>query len=224
MMVVKICGITRADDAAAAVDAGASAVGFVFWPASPRFIDPYRARAIAAGLPAFVTAVGVFVNQPAAYVNAVAALVPLGAVQLHGDEPPAYLAGVRRPVIKAIPVPAPVPVGGDGASPVNAPSLDIWPPRVMLLVDVHDPARRGGTGRTVDWSVAAAIASRRRTLLAGGLTPENVADAVTRVRPFGIDVSSGVEQAPGIKDPARIRALFHALGGARVGPLGTGAL
>jgi phosphoribosylanthranilate isomerase len=197
-MLVKICGITRMEDAQASVDAGASAVGFIFWPGSPRRIDPFRAAKIAAALPPFVTPVGVFVNQPAAYVNGVAALVGLGVVQLHGDETPADAARIKRPVLKAV-VPAP---GGDFAA---------WSARVMLLLDVHDPQRRGGTGRTVDWAAAAAIAGRRRVILAGGLGPGNVADAIARVRPFGVDVSSGVESAPGRKDHGRIRALFEAM-------------
>src|SRR4051812_21668803 len=101
-MLVKICGITRLDDAEAAVEAGAAAIGFVFWPESPRFVDPYRARAIAAALPPFVAAVGVFVNQPVEYVRGVASLVRLGAVQLHGDETPEYAANVRTPIVKAV--------------------------------------------------------------------------------------------------------------------------
>jgi len=196
-MLVKICGITRPEDAEAAVEAGAGAIGFIFWPNSPRFIDPHRARTIAAALPPFVTAVGVFVNQPLAYVNGVASLVALGAVQLHGDETPEYAAGVSRPVMKAI------SVGRDEAR--------LWPSRVRLLLDVHDPMARGGTGRTIDWAAAADLSARREVLLAGGLTPDNVADAVARVRPFGIDVSSGVERAPGIKDHERLRALFEAV-------------
>jgi len=196
-MIVKICGITRLDDAEAAVAAGASAIGFVFWPRSPRFIDPHRARAIAAMLPPLVTAVGVFVNQPLDYVNGVASLVRLGAAQLHGDETPAFAARVAAPVMKAI---------APGAGEPGA-----WPLRVRLLLDVHDPVARGGTGRTVDWGRAADIASRREVVLAGGLTPDNVAKAIARVRPYGIDVSSGVERAPGIKDHGRLRALFEAV-------------
>jgi len=196
-MIVKICGITRLEDAEAAVEAGAGAIGFIFWPSSPRFIDPHRARTIAAALPPFVTAVGVFVNQPLAYVKGVASLVTLGAVQLHGDETPEYAAAVSRPVMKA------VSVGRDQAR--------VWPSRVRLLLDVHDPLARGGTGRTIDWAAAADLSARREVLLAGGLTPDNVADAVARVRPFGIDVSSGVERAPGVKDHERLRALFEAV-------------
>jgi len=194
-MLVKVCGITRLEDAAASVDAGAGAIGFVFWPDSPRFVDPYRARAIAATLPPFVTAVVLFVNQALSHVNAVAALVRLGAVQLHGDETPSFAAGVSAPVIRALPV---------GAAAA-------WPDGTTLLLDAHDPVKRGGTGRTIDWTAAADLAARRRVLLAGGLTPDNVADAIARVRPFGIDVSSGVERAPGIKDHQRLRALFEAV-------------
>jgi phosphoribosylanthranilate isomerase len=200
-MLVKICGITRLEDAEASVEHGATALGFVFWPKSPRFIDPYRARAIVRSLPPFVTTVGVFVNQSEAEVNTTAALVHLGVVQLHGDETAEYLAGIRYPVLKSIAI----------DESTDAASLDRWPSRVALLLDVHDPVQRGGTGRSVDWDRAAAVAARRHAMLAGGLKPENVADAVARVRPFGIDVSSGVESSPGIKDRARLKALFEAL-------------
>jgi phosphoribosylanthranilate isomerase len=197
-MFVKICGVTRLADAEAAVDAGANAIGFVFWPKSPRFIDPYRARTIVAALPPFVTPVGLFVNQPAEYMNGVASLVHLGAVQLHGDEAPEDAGRIHRPIVKALGLVS-------GVSSL----MERWPTSVTLLLDAHDPERRGGTGQTVDWDVAAPIAAGRRTILAGGLTPENVADAIARVRPFGVDVSSGVEVAPGIKDRAKIRALFE---------------
>ena len=196
-MFVKICGITRLEDAEAAVAAGAGAIGFIFWPASPRFIDPHRARVIAAALPPFVTPVGVFVNQPLDYVNGVASLVRLGVVQLHGDESPQFANAVARPVMKAVSI---------GKADVR-----LWPARVRLLLDAHDPLARGGTGRTIDWTAAAELASEREIVLAGGLKPENVADAVARVRPFGIDVSSGVERSPGIKDHQRLRALFEAV-------------
>jgi phosphoribosylanthranilate isomerase len=199
-MLVKICGITRRDDAEAAADAGAAAIGFVFWPGSPRFVDPHRARAIVAHLPPFVTPVGVFVNQPAEYVRGVATLVRLGAVQLHGDEDAAYGSALRSPVIRALSID-------------RADRIEEWPRATTLLLDAHDPVARGGTGRTIDWAAAARIAAARRILLAGGLTPDNVAEAVTRVKPWGIDVSSGVERSPGVKEHARIRALFEALHG-----------
>jgi phosphoribosylanthranilate isomerase len=194
-VLVKICGITRREDAEAAVTAGASAIGFIFWPGSPRFVDPFRAGEIARALPPFVSVVGVFVNQSEAHINGVASVARLSVVQLHGDETPADAARVNRPVLKAV--------------PVGAPGDEAWPASVTLLVDAQDPVRRGGTGRTIDWPAAARLAARRRVVLAGGLTPENVADAIRTVRPFGIDVSSGVESAPGIKDHARLRALLE---------------
>ena len=200
-MMVKICGITRLHDAQAAVEHGASAIGFNFWPSSPRFIDPYRARTIARALPPFIATVGVFVNQPREYVNGVASLLPLTVVQLHGDESPAFAASLSRPVLKAVTRPE---------------RSSDWPSNVMLLVDAHDPAKRGGTGHTADWRLASALARERRIVLAGGLTPNNVADAINAVQPWGIDVSSGVEEAPGIKDERRIAALFAAIGRARV--------
>jgi phosphoribosylanthranilate isomerase len=195
-MIVKVCGLTRVDDALVACELGAAAVGFIFWPHSPRFIDPYRARAIVRALPPFVTPVGVFVNQPADYVNGVAGLVRLGAVQLHGDEDLEYIARIARPVIKAV---------------SNGTADTAWPREALLLVDAHDPERRGGTGVTSDWDAAARLASRRRVLLAGGLNTDNVATAVARVQPFGVDVSSGVEAAPGIKDHGRMQAFFRVL-------------
>jgi phosphoribosylanthranilate isomerase len=195
-VIVKICGITRSEDAQAAVRAGASAIGFIFWPGSPRCIDPYRARAIARLLPPFVTSVGVFVDQPMEYVSGVASLVRLGAVQLHGQETPAAASSLSRPVVKGITL---------------QDSVEPWPASVLLLLDAYDPRQHGGTGRTIDWERAARLAATRPVLLAGGLTPENVGEAVARVRPYGIDVSSGVEEAPGIKHHGRIRALFEAI-------------
>lgn len=202
-MLVKICGITRRDDARMAVACGAGAVGFVFWPMSPRFVDPYRARRIAAALPPFVATVGVFVNQSVEYVNGVASLVGLSAVQLHGDEDVATAEAVRRPVIKAI--------GWEGMT--DSAAAAAWPERFTLLLDAYDRAQRGGTGRTVDWGGAADLAATRQIVLAGGLTPDNVAGAVARVKPFGVDVSSGVEVSPGVKDHGRLKALFEALHG-----------
>jgi phosphoribosylanthranilate isomerase len=202
-MMVKICGITRREDAESAVAYGAAAIGFIFWPDSPRFIDPYRARRIAAVLPPFVSTVGVFVNQPKDYIDGVANVVRLSVIQLHGDEPPSFAALLSRPVLKAV-------------TGIDAPTLGIWPPRVTLLVDAHDPIRRGGTGAGADWTAAASLARQRRVVLAGGLTPDNVADAIAAVHPFGIDVSSGVESSPGIKDQRRIAALFEAIERTRV--------
>jgi phosphoribosylanthranilate isomerase len=197
-MLVKICGITRSEDAEAAIALGAGALGFVFWPKSPRYVDPEAARAIVAALPPFVATVGVFVDQSARLVNGVAARVGLSAVQLHGDEPVTVVDEIDRPVVKAFAM----------SDTTRIEEAAAWPARVRLLIDVCDPAARGGTGRTVDWQRAAAVAAGRPVLLAGGLKAENVAEAIRTVRPFGIDVSSGVESAPGVKDHARMRALF----------------
>ena len=195
---VKVCGICRAEDAAGAIDLGASAIGFVFWPDSPRYIEPARARDIAATLPAHITAVGVFVDQPVAYVIEVAKLVPLGAVQLHGAESIDDFTRLNQPLIKAVPV----------TDPFDASTIDGLPSFVTVLLDAHDPVRRGGTGRTIDWTVAAAVAARRKTILSGGLNAGNVREAIARVQPYMIDVSSGVESAPGRKDPDKLRQFF----------------
>lgn len=197
-MFVKICGITREEDAEVAVTCGVSALGFIFWSGSPRCVTAERARTIVKTLPPFVTPVGVFVNESVDAINATADRAGLGAVQLHGDEPPAIAASVERPVVKAV-------------GHVDAAAG--WPARVLLLVDAYDPTRRGGTGTRADWDSAAELARTRPILLAGGLSPANVVEAVSRVRPFGVDVSSGVEDAPGIKNADAIRQLFAALRG-----------
>jgi phosphoribosylanthranilate isomerase len=196
---VKICGITRAEDAEMAVALGASAVGFVMWPRSPRFLEPARARDIVRLLPPFVTPVGVFVDQPAGHVKDVAAVVGLAAVQLHGNEDAGFCRALGRRAIKSASVEQAVALAG------------FWPLEITLLIDAVDAERRGGTGRTVDWAAAAALARQRRIILAGGLTPENVGEAIRTVRPFAVDVSSGVESAPGVKDEHRLRAFFAAV-------------
>jgi phosphoribosylanthranilate isomerase len=201
---VKICGICRAGDAARAVELGASAIGFVFWPGSPRYIEPAQARDIAARLPAHVTAIGVFVDQPATYVEEVAELVPLGAVQLHGTESIEAFADVRQPLIKAVHV----------SQGFQASTIDGLPASVTVLLDAHDPIRRGGTGRTIDWAVAAAVAARRTTILSGGLNAANVAEAIARVQPHMVDVSSGVESEPGCKDLDKLKEFFAAVAAA----------
>jgi len=199
---VKICGITRVEDAQAAVTWGATALGFVFWPKSPRRVDVDLASRIRATLPPAIAAIGVFVDQPVEEVNDIADRVDLSGVQLHGAEDVTYARQMKRPVIKAL------AVGGD-----VPPALSTWPDDVTVLLDVHDPVRRGGTGKVVDWAAASGMAEQRNVILAGGLTPENVRDAIARVRPYGIDVSSGVEVSPGIKDHERIKALFEAVHG-----------
>lgn len=204
-MRVKVCGITRPGDAELAARLGAAWVGFVFWPRSPRCVEPAAARAILAGLPPHVGGVGVFVDRAPDEVNAIADEVGLAAVQLHGHESPAACRQCRRRVIKA------VRLSGGSAGGADDPDA-VWP-GATLLVDAFDPLRMGGTGKRADWSRAAQVARRRRLLLAGGLRADNVAEAVRRVAPYGVDVSSGVESGPGVKDPDRMRAFFAALAG-----------
>jgi phosphoribosylanthranilate isomerase len=202
---VKICGITRREDAEAAVACGADALGFVFWPTSPRYVEMTRAREIVASLPPSVTTVGVFVNQAGDEVNRIASEVELDLVQLHGDEGEEYVRSIERPVIKAVPFIAEVWTG-----PI---AIVDWLSTVRILFDVHDPVKRGGTGRTIDWTRAGECANELDFILAGGLTPENVGEAIARAHPYGIDVSSGVESSPGIKDHKRLKALFEAVHG-----------
>lgn len=198
---VKICGITRIEDALEAATLGASAIGLVFWPRSPRAVDPVAARAIVAALPPLVTPVGVFVDQSEAEVERIAAEARLGAVQLHGRETPEFCGRLRRPVIKAF--------GVDDS--FDASVLDAYPAGITVLLDAKDDEKHGGTGRRIDWMMAARVGARRRMMLAGGINADNVGEAIRAVRPFAIDVSSGVERAPGEKDHAKMKALFEAV-------------
>ena len=196
---IKVCGITRSDDAGRAVELGVDALGFVFWPGSPRCVSLRQAARIAGALPPFVATVGVFVNQPLDEIRTVAAGVGLSAIQLHGDESPGAWGSVPGRCIKAV---------GVGAG-FDAAAVAAWPAGIWPLLDAHDPARRGGTGRAVDWDIAAEVSRTRRIILAGGLEASNIGDAIARVRPFAVDVSSGVEREPGVKDPDRLRAFVE---------------
>ena len=198
---VKICGITRAEDARAALDAGVDALGFVFWPGSPRLVSIDQAARIVRDLPWTITAVGVFVNQSVDEIAQIVSAVGLRAAQLHGDEPMETWGAVPCTCIKALAVTA----------DLDPDCVAAWPAGVLPLLDVHDPVRRGGTGRTVDWDLAARIARRRPVMLAGGLCPENIEDAIARVAPYAVDVSSGVEDRHGIKNASRIRDLMDAV-------------
>ncbi len=200
MIRVKICGITTVEDALLAAELGASAIGLVLWPGSPRFVELKRAKAIVAALPPFVSAVGVFVDQQQE-AERIARETGLTAVQFHGNEPPGTYRAFPFRVIKAVTV-------RDASARDAAAAV---PATATVLLDAHDQVKRGGTGRVVEWSIAATIARERPVILAGGVTAGNVVDAVAAVRPYAIDVSSGVEAAPGRKDPAKLRALFAAL-------------
>lgn len=199
---VKVCGIRRIEDASLAVELGASALGFIFWPSSPRFVEPEHARAIVSRLPPFVAAVGVFVDQPANYVADVARALKLSLVQLHGREAVGDYVGRGLRVVKA------VPVGPDtGAED----ALLQLPAEVGVLLDAHDPVRRGGTGQTIDWEQAGRLARTRAVILSGGLNADNVRGAIATVRPYAVDVSSGVESGPGVKAADKLKAFFAAV-------------
>jgi phosphoribosylanthranilate isomerase len=193
---IKVCGITRLVDALHALQQGATALGFVFWPNSPRAIDPGDAREIIAALPDGVMSVGVFVNESAQQVQDAVAASGVCAVQLHGDERPDDFEFLAQPLLRS----------------VTLDHLDEtsrgWPADTTWLLDASDRVRRGGTGVQIDWDRAAAVARHHKVVLAGGLNASNVEDAIRTVRPFGVDVSSGVEASPGIKDFEKVSAFL----------------
>ena len=197
MIRVKICGITRQEDALHAVRCGADALGFVFYSQSPRCLDPQRAKSIIAALPPFITTVGLFVNEAPTRIREIASLCGLDVIQLHGDEVPQQCEMDGYRVVKALRV-------RDEQSLSAADEYSV----AALLLDAWAPDQYGGTGRTFNWQLASRLARRRVVVLAGGLTPENVAAAVDEVRPYGVDVSSGVESSPGCKDPAKMAAFI----------------
>jgi phosphoribosylanthranilate isomerase len=196
---IKICGVTRLEDALLASRLGADALGFNFWPRSKRHVNAAAAREIIARLPPFVTPVGVFVNQPEGEMRAIAAETGIQVFQLHGDEPPELCSRLPLPVVKAVPV--------DQVSTLS--KLLSYEVQAFLL---DTPSRGyGGTGRPFDWSLAEGVSEAAPVILAGGLTPENVAAAVRAVRPWAVDVASGVESSPGVKDADRMLRFITAV-------------
>lgn len=202
---VKICGITRPEDGEHAAAMGADAIGLVFYAKSPRAVDVAQAKAILAALPAFVTTVGLFVDAPAEEVNAVLDALPLDLLQFHGNESPAYCRAFRRPYLKAL---------------AMRPGMDLrvaaedYVDARALLVDAYHPDAPGGTGTRFDWERLPAQLGLP-LVLAGGLDPDNIADAIRTVRPWGVDVSSGVEAAKGIKSPEKMAAFMRGVESAR---------
>ena len=194
---VKICGITNLEDARLAVKYGADALGFVFYEGSPRHVFPETVREIISHLPPFVTTVGVFVNAPPQEIREVMDLAGLDVVQLHGDEPQEECSLFPR-VIKAFRVRELSDIERLKGYSVSA-----------YLLDAYDPEVPGGTGQTFNWDIAVEAKKYGPIILAGGLTPENVADAVSRVRPYAVDVSSGVEAQKGKKDHEKMRLFIH---------------
>jgi phosphoribosylanthranilate isomerase len=199
MVRVKICGITNLEDALEAMDAGADALGFVFHPASPRHIFPEEAAKIIRALPPFVQTVGLCVDAQAELVNDTADLCGLDLVQLHGDEPPEYCTMLRRRLIKAFRV----------KDISSLEPMHHYQTVAGFLLDAWSPDVYGGTGRTFNWEIASAAKQYGPIILAGGLTPANVAEAVSRVTPYGVDVSSGVEVTPGKKDAEKVREFIR---------------
>lgn len=198
---VKICGITNLDDALAAVAAGADALGFVFYPDSPRHVSVRTAANICHRLPPLVTKVGVFVDELEYEIERALNECLLDALQFHGEEPPGFCVKFAAKSIKAFAV-------RDESVLVAARDYDVD----ALLLDTYSGAARGGTGRTFDWALARRAVEELSTpvILSGGLTPENVADAIRQVQPYAVDVSSGVERAPGRKDEEKVRRFIQA--------------
>ncbi len=196
---VKICGLRRPEEALLAVDLGADFLGLNFHPPSPRSIDLEQARGIARAVAGRALLVGVFVNLGVAEVKRIAAAVPLDLLQFHGDEGPADLAPFGRRAIKALRVEEQF----DGA--LFEPYREVW----GFVVDSRHPSLYGGSGQTWNFASVAAATGSKRVLIAGGLNPDNVRAAIAAARPYGIDVASGVESAPGVKDPELLRRLFE---------------
>jgi phosphoribosylanthranilate isomerase len=200
---VKICGITNLTDARRAIESGAEFLGFNFFAGSPRYITPATARQIVKRLPENVSAVGVFVNESEQRMLAIARAVGLSYLQLHGDELPAAVGRLERriSVIKAIRV----------RKPFRMACLKQFKQATAILLDGFDAGQRGGSGKTFEWAIARRAALHSRIFLAGGLTPQNVAEAIRVAKPYAVDVCSGVESAPRRKDPKRMRNLISAI-------------
>ena len=194
MVKVKICGITNLEDALAAADAGADALGFVFYPESPRFIDPGKARAIIARLPAFITSVGVFVDESEDLIRRIIREGGVQVLQFHGSESPILCTRFREKAVKAIRI-------KDEESIKEMQMYDVD----TFLLDTMVEGIKGGTGKTFNWKYAEMAKEHGRIILSGGLNPSNIGDAVRQLKPYGVDVSSGVEIRPGKKDHEKIR-------------------
>jgi len=201
---VKICGITNAEDAAAAVEAGADALGFVFYRKSPRYIEPTLAKQIIMNLPPLVTPVGVFVNEDQQVVRNLMDDCGLAFAQLHGHESAMYCQELGRPILKALRV-------EDRSSFLALAEFRGRAGVRGFVLDAFSDQAYGGTGQVIDWQLAAEAAKAVNILLAGGLTPDNVGKAIQAVQPYGVDVSSGVERAPGQKDHEKVRAFIRAV-------------
>lgn len=199
---IKICGMTNAGDAVKAAQLGADAVGFIFYKKSPRAVSEKTVREIVSQLPPFVQRVGVFVNETAERINTLVSRLGLDVVQLHGDETPAFCKKIKARTIRAVRVKDASVFEGLSAYPVSG-----------FLLDTFHPAAYGGTGDVFDWKLAKRGKRLGPVILAGGLNSANVAQAIRQVRPYGVDVCSGVEKEPGVKDIKKLRAFISAVRG-----------
>ncbi|NOZ63415.1 MAG: phosphoribosylanthranilate isomerase [Caldiserica bacterium] len=198
---IKICGITRLEDAQKAVELGVDALGFNFYPGSPRYIAPQKAKAISLQLPPFVSLIGVFVNEKLELIREISALSFLNAVQLHGEETPEFVEALNLPVIKAFRV----------KEERDIEQMKKFAGKVKaFLLDAYTPGQKGGTGRTFNWEIACKAKELGvPIILAGGINPGNVCEAIKAVHPYAVDVASGVEKEPGIKDFAEMEKLVN---------------
>ena len=199
---VKICGMTHLEDTLLAIEGGADAVGFIFYEKSLRYVSAKTVKTIVAALPPFIETVGVFVDESADRINRIADSCKLSAVQLHGKESPAFCKKIRRKVIKAVRVQGKDSFDGMASYKVSA-----------FLLDAYSDQQQGGTGETFDWRLVSEGKKYGPVILAGGLDPSNVAHAIQKVKPYGVDVCSGVEKIPGIKDRSKLKEFIKAAKG-----------
>ena len=203
---IKICGITRLQDAMDACELGADVLGFNFVPASPRYLNPYTAKDIIAALPPFVTTVGIFADEDLCVVNDMATFLNLDALQLHGHEDARYCSQIKSPVLKALRV-------GDMSDLEGVDEFDVS----AYLLDARGDDVLGGSGQIFPWEVAKEFCRSQKVFVAGGLTPENVGNAVHTLAPYGVDTASGVESKPGIKDPTLVERFIRKARCAQIG-------
>jgi len=199
---VKICGITRVEDAKASLDLGADAIGFVFYPKSPRYIEPTKAKDIVSYVSPFITSVGVFVNESLENIISIANTCKLDVIQLHGDEQQDIIDKIPRKIVKAIRI----------KDETDLQRFNLYSDVDAFLLDTFVENKLGGTGQVFDWKIAEKAKSKGKIILSGGLNPDNIAEAISKVKPYGVDVSSGIELMPGKKDYALARRFLEACG------------
>ena len=197
---IKICGITNIKDALLASGLGADALGFIFYPGSKRYIEPEKAAEIISSVPPFVTTVGVFVNQSLEEIESMRNITDIDLVQLHGDETPEFCSSLAFKSVKVIRV----------KEPGDVEQVELYPQKAILF-DTHSDEAYGGTGESFTWDWLKGLHTEKAIILSGGLTPDNVSEAVKKVAPYAVDVSSGVEESPGVKSEEKMRKFIEAV-------------